>query len=219
MIRWASPNTRNLLAGAFPAPPSTYSCLNFALSGNGAVAYQANPGPAYPGYPTVLLYCPFGAPSAVPVSADIDPASRPQISHDGTLVAYSSRSNVYVWNSVTQSNILVSANTNGLPGNGISRSPVMDRFGAYVVFVSQATDLVLNAPAGSFQIYMRTLPNGATRIVSVSTNGNASLGDFEHSNIALPREGGPMVAFDSTASDLVAGDLNGQRDVFVRDIG
>src|SRR6185503_14222087 len=63
------------------------------------------------------------------------------------------------------------------------------------------------------------LSDRTTRLVTVNTNGNASLGDFEHSNIALPREGGPMVAFDSTASDLVAGDLNGQSDVFVRDMG
>jgi hypothetical protein len=215
MIRWASPNTRNLLAGAFPAPPLTYSCFNFALSANGAVTYQANPGP---GYPTVLLHCPLGAPTAVRISDDSDPASRPQISQGGTLVAYSSRSNVYVWNSVTQSNMLVSANTNGLPGNGISHSPVMDRYGTYVVFVSRATDLVSNAPSGRFQIYMRTLPGGEVRLVSVNTNGQASLGDFEHSNIALPRESGPMVAFDSTASDLVAGDLNEQSDVFIRDL-
>jgi len=216
VIRWASPNTRNLLAGPFPAPPSTYSCFNFALSGNGAVAYQANPGP---GYPTVLLYCQFGAPAAVRISTDSDLVGRPQISHDGTLVAYSSRSNVYVWNSLTQSNLLISANTNGLPGNGASHSPMMDRYGAYVVFVSRATDLVSNAPSGRFQIYIRTLLNGAIRLLSVNTNGDASLGDFEHSNIAGLREGGQMVAFDSTASDLVAGDLNGQSDIFVRDFG
>jgi hypothetical protein len=221
IIRWASPNTRNLLAGPFPAPPSAYSCFNFALSGgNGAVAYQANPGPGYPvPYPTVLLHCPFGAPAAVRISTDTDPASRPQINVNGTLVAYSSRSNVYVWNSVTQSNMLVSVNTNGLPGNGISHSPVMDRYGNYVVFVSQATDLVSNAPSGRFQIYMRTLLDNTTRLVSVNTNGEASLGDFEHSNIALPRDGVQILAFDSTASDLVAGDLNGQSDIFARDFG
>ena len=211
-IRWASPNTRSLLTGAFPAPPSTYFCFNFVLSGNGAVAYQANPGL---GYPTVLLYCPFGAPSAVRISADSDTVGRPQISHDGTLVAYSSRSNVYVWNSLTQSNTLISANANGLPANGPSHSPVMDRYGSYVVFISRATDLIPNAPTGRFQIYMRPLPNGPVRLVSASINGGASLGDFEHSNIALPRESGVAVAFDSTASDLVPGDLNGQSDVFL----
>jgi len=220
VMRWASPNTRSLLSGPFPAPPSTYSCFNFALSGNGAVVYQANPGSGYPSlYPTVLLYCPFGAPAAVRISTDSDPVGRPQISYDGTLVAYGSRGNVYVWNSQTQSNILVSANTNGLPGNGASHSPVMDRYGYLVVFVSRATDLVSNAPSGRFQIYMRSLFDGVTRLVSVNTNGDASLGDFEHSNIALPREGNSLIAFDSTASDLVAGDLNGQSDVFVRDLG
>jgi Tol biopolymer transport system component len=215
---WASRGTPDLLVGIFPTTPRTYSCFNHALSGDGlSVVYQANAGPLTS---NVLLYFRLGMTNAVRIATDSDTVGRPQISTQGDWVAFSSRSNIYLWNRSTGSNTLISVSTNGAPANGPSHSPVMSRDpnARLIAFVSKATDLVSNAPPSSWQIYVHDRSAGITRLVSANTNGLPSKGDFELSNIAVASEGPPLVAFDGMAADLVANDLNGQSDVFVRDI-
>jgi hypothetical protein len=61
---------------------------------------------------------------------------------------------------------LVSVNAQGTgSGNNQSTSPVFDPTGRFVAFVSQATDLVANAPTGQ-QIYVRNLAQGVTVLAS-----------------------------------------------------
>jgi Tol biopolymer transport system component len=214
---WASRGTRGLLVGAFPAPVSTYYCFNHALSGDGSsVVYLANAGA---GTSNVLLYFRAGMTNAIRIASYAD-SGRPQISAQGDWVAYSALGHVYLWNRITGSNTLISASTNGSPANGQSKSPIMsaDPNARLIAFVSRATDLVSNAPPSSWQVYVYDRWSVLTRLVSASVNGLPSRGDFELSNIAVASEGQPLVAFDGTAADLVANDLNGQSDVFVRDI-
>jgi Tol biopolymer transport system component len=216
---WLSANTRPLLIvnPPLPAPPSTYKCFNFALSASGrSVVYQATAGG--PSSSNVLLYFEIGFTNPVLIASDSDLVGRPQISSQGDWVAFSSRSNVYLWSRATGSNILVSANTNSVPGNGPSHSPVMDRFANYVAFLSRASDLVPDGASNHFQVYVYDCAARITRLVSVNTNGAPSADNFELSNLAIAPEGPLLVAFDSTASDLIANDFNGQSDVFVRDV-
>lgn len=53
-----------------------------------------------------------------------------------------------------------------------------------------------------------------TGLVSVATNGNPGNNASTGSSVS---NGGRFVAFDSTATNLITGDANGQKDVFVRD--
>jgi hypothetical protein len=218
---WASTNTRSLLVGAFPAPPSTYTCFNYALSGDGRhVVYQANASEYAPYSSNVLLYFEIGSTGPVRIATDSDPIGRPQISSFGDWVAFSSRSNIYLWSRATGSNTLISASTNGGPANGPSHSPVMsaDPNARLIAFVSKATDLLPTTASNHYQIYAYDRLGGTIVAVSVNTNGSASDGDFETANLAVPREGGWYVAFDSPASDLVPNDFNGASDIFLRDL-
>jgi hypothetical protein len=216
---WASTNARSLLVGVFPAPPSTYTCFNYALSGDGRhVVFQANATEFDSS--NVLLYYEIGSTGLVRVAVDSDPVGCPQISSSGEWVAFSSRSNIYLWNRTTGSNTLISVSTNGGPANGPSHSPVMSPGpdARLIAFVSKATDLLPTTASNRYQVYAYDRLGGTIALVSINTNGTASDGDFETANLDVPREGGLYVAFDSTASDLVPNDFNGASDIFLRDL-
>ncbi|MCL4699720.1 MAG: PD40 domain-containing protein, partial [Burkholderiaceae bacterium] len=82
--------------------------------------------------------------------------------------------------------------------------------GRFVAFVSSA-DLGGNA-AGRRQIWWRDTLTGETRLISTDAAGNA--GNADSGAPAISRDG-LTVAFESSATNLVAGDTNGVRDVYV----
>ncbi|BCA55149.1 hypothetical protein W02_22890 [Nitrospira sp. KM1] len=87
--------------------------------------------------------------------------------------------------------------------------------GRFVVFDSLATNLV-SAPSANGvnrQVYLHDRQTGLTEMVSVSSAGAA--GD-QDSLVAVVSDDGNIVVFDSFSANLVTGDTNGVRDVFVR---
>ena len=80
----------------------------------------------------------------------------------------------------------------------------------------RASDLVANDTNGTEDVFVRDLQLGTTTLVSVNRFGTGS----GNSNSWWPSDqrGLPFVAFQSLASDLVANDINGTFDVFVRDL-
>ncbi len=64
------------------------------------------------------------------------------------------------------------------------------------------------------QVYFRQLPGGTTRLISITPGGT---GGNSRSDFPRISDDGRYVAFQSDASDLVAGDTNGNTDVFVWD--
>lgn len=56
-----------------------------------------------------------------------------------------------------------------------------------------------------------------TQVLSVGADGRPGDGPSDHPVISQDRRTATVVAFDSVATNLVAGDTNGQSDVFVRD--
>jgi Tol biopolymer transport system component len=85
--------------------------------------------------------------------------------------------------------------------------------GRYVAFPSNATNLVAGGTSGT-QVFVRDRQTAVTELVSVSTGGGSANGLCRCPRISAD---GRFVVFSSNASNLVAGDINGFTDVFVRD--
>ncbi|HXI53260.1 MAG TPA: hypothetical protein VNH84_17205, partial [Candidatus Saccharimonadales bacterium] len=101
-------------------------------------------------------------------------------------------------------------------GAGNSHSPVFSADGGHVAFVSQANNLATNDDLGPhLDLFVRDLAARNTVLVSVSTNGFGGAND----NISLYSlsSNAQVIAFDTAANNLAAGDSNGVSDIFVRD--
>jgi Tol biopolymer transport system component len=150
------------------------------------------------------------------------------VSNDGTRVAFESAAtnlvaadangakDVFVWTSGTTA--LVSVNSAGTgPGNGESRVSAISGNGRYVVFESDATDLVASDNNGVTDIFVRDLTAGTTTRVSVSSTGAQADGASFAFGSTTVSDNGALIVFESDATNLVTGDTNGVGDVFVRD--
>ena len=121
---------------------------------------------------------------------------------------------VFLRDRVTGKTALVSRDSAGLPGNGESDYPSLSADGRFVVFRSQASNLVAGDTAGQTDVFLRDLSTGATERVSVSTAGEQGNAGSHASDVSAD---GRFVVFSSYASNLVAGDTNQTNDIFVRD--
>src|SRR5690242_7951067 len=113
----------------------------------------------------------------------IDDPSGPDMTGDGRFIAYTGQngsgtsvySSVYLWDAQTAANVLVSANLSGtISSNTFSDTPAVSADGRFVTFVSDATDLVTNADAGTYQVYIRDIASGTTKLVSADVSGGIS---------------------------------------------
>ena len=102
----------------------------------------------------------------------------------------------------------------GTQGNDFSLNPAISADGRFVAFNSFATNLVPGDTNGATDIFVRDRELGTTRRVSVGPGGVQA---NEASTAAAVSANGRFVAFDSFASNLVPGDDNFARDVFVHD--
>jgi hypothetical protein len=112
--------------------------------------------------------------------------------------------------------VRVSVNTAGAEGlQGFSRHPSISGNGRWVTFESAATNLVGSDTNGLIDICVHDRLLGITKRLNIHSSGSQSVGgDSARPVISLD---GRYVAFDSLAGNLVAGDINGRRDVFVHD--
>jgi Tol biopolymer transport system component len=108
----------------------------------------------------------------------------------------------------------VSVPTAGGEANGSSSFPSISPDGRFVAFRSRATNLVPDDTNEATDVFVHDRATGVTERVSVGADGSEGDGDSLFSAIS---EDGRFVAFASDATNLVAGDTNGVRDVFVRD--
>ena len=123
---------------------------------------------------------------------------------------------ITIGNSVpVSSTALISLADDETLGNNMSTSPAVSADGRYVVFVSRASNLVLNDTNGVDDIFVRDTQMGTTTRVSVSSSGTQSNVTSSRPDISAD---GRYVVFLSTADNLVAGDTNGLVDVFVHDL-
>src|SRR5438046_847770 len=99
-------------------------------------------------------------------------------------------------------------------GNATSLGSALSADGRFVAFHSAATNLVAGDTNGTTDVFVHDRQTGMTERVSVASDGTQ--GNNASSYPALSADG-RLVAFDSAATDLVAGDTNGASDVFVHD--
>ncbi len=117
------------------------------------------------------------------------------------------------------STIRVSVASDGSQSNDVSSGPSISADGRFVAFWSSASNLVPDDTNDSSDVFLRDTCRGAavgctpsTVRVSVATDGTE--GNGSSGNASMTGDG-RFVAFDSFASNLVAGDSNGSRDIFV----
>jgi Tol biopolymer transport system component len=150
----------------------------------------------------------------------------PSISADGESVAFSSdasnfvisdtngATDVFVRTPATSSTRIVSLSSAQILGNGASGAPSISGDGRYVAFESVAANLVPGDTNGVQDVFLRDLLPGTTERVSLGSSG--AEGDARSSWPSISGDG-RFVAFESDATNLVAGDTNGLTDIFVRD--
>ncbi|HEV3365293.1 MAG TPA: hypothetical protein VG795_14330, partial [Acidimicrobiia bacterium] len=153
-------------------------------------------------------------------------AGEPAVSENGFVVAF-----------VSDATNLVAEDTNGVSdvfvnqggtikrvslgdsfaeANGANSEPALSGDGRFVAFTSAADNLVPGDTNAALDVFVYDRQLSTVRRVSVAGDGNQADGDSRSPSIDRT---GSLVAFTSEAANLVAGDTNGQPDVFVRSLG
>jgi Tol biopolymer transport system component len=160
-------------------------------------------------------------PNGVPVGGQW-----PSISADGRFVAFMSISpdvlpglsglhfQVFVRDRSNGTTELVSVDPNGVEGNANSLAGQISADGRWVTFSSGATNLAGGWSGNHFQAFLRDRQNGTAEIVSKSSGGVLADDTSLSGDVSAD---GRYVAFESEATNLVPGDTNGVRDIFLRD--
>jgi Tol biopolymer transport system component len=121
---------------------------------------------------------------------------------------------IFVKHTVTGSTFLVSLDSSGNQAQGQSFDPAITGDGSYIAFETDDNGLVAGDSNNKRDIMVRDSQAGTTS--RVSTDSSGAEGNGNSYNAAISADG-RWVAFESDASDLVAGDNNGKRDVFLKD--
>ena len=112
--------------------------------------------------------------------------------------------------------VRVSTAADGSQANGGSfGAPVLSVEMRYVAFSSNASNLVAGDANGTYDVFVKDLQTGAINRISIAADGSQANGASGQQTLSGD---GRYVAFISEASNLVAGDTNLYRDVFVKDL-
>jgi len=178
-----------------------------------------------------------GSIATVRASVDSAGAQRPRaslepaVSEDGDFVAFQANraqgtSDILVFGRASGTTTLVSVSAAGLAGSGDHADPSISSDGRHVAFESNSSNLTPGDTNNETDIFVvdRDLDEDGTfdeageiaivraSLSSAGVEGNAG------SRSAWISADGTQVAFDSIATNLVAGDADGKRDVFVRNL-
>jgi Tol biopolymer transport system component len=149
------------------------------------------------------------------------------VSADGRYVVFNSRaSNIVAGDNNGQWDIFVkdiqtgdvqrvNISSNGVESNGNSSLGSISNDGRYVTFVSRANNLVSGDTNGVSDVFMHDRVTGETTRISVGNNGSQINNSADNAWIS---GNGKFVVYDSYASNIVANDINSNRDIFVYDV-
>lgn len=165
---------------------------------------------------------------AIDGKADTRGSNAPQISDNGRFVVFGSSANnmvisdtnnvndVFVYDRQAGTTSRVSVSSTGEQANKASSLPKISADGRYVLFTSDATNLVDGDTNNKSDLFLHDRQTGTTSRVSVSSTGEQ--GNSESGSISDLSSDGLFVTFGSSSSNLVAGDTNGYTDVFLHNI-
>lgn len=154
-------------------------------------------------------------------------SSRPTISADGRYVAFRSSAtnlvagdtngtdDVFLHDRQTGTTTRISVGVGGLQGDGDSSLPTLSDDARYIAFRSNSTNLISGLLTSDEQIYIADRMANTLAMVSLTPNRLAGIG--KSSRPILSAEG-RYITFYSNATDLVIGDTNLVRDIFMRDM-
>ncbi|MEU3183965.1 S8 family serine peptidase [Streptomyces sp. NPDC006923] len=108
----------------------------------------------------------------------------------------------------------VSVASDGTEGDGLSSAPSFSADGRFAVFNSDATQLVPGDTNGTTDVFVHDRQTGRTERISQTPGGAGGDGSSREQSISAD---GRYVAFQSNATNLVAGDTDTATDVFVHD--
>jgi Tol biopolymer transport system component len=150
----------------------------------------------------------------------------PDISDDGRYVVFQSQARlaagptfgvgmvIYLRDRSSGTTTMVSRSFDGSSMSGSSLTPRIDGPGTTVVYASSVSNLVPGDTNNATDIFAYDIATGATTLVSTSAAGAAA---DSPSRLPDVSDGGRYVVFASDAANLVAGDTNNARDVFLKD--
>ena len=145
----------------------------------------------------------------------------PSISADGRYITFQSLVggdainnpwDIIVHDRLTGKTSRVSVSSTGAQGNATSSRPTISADGRFVAFSSAASNLVSGDTNGKLDIFVHDRLTRKT--VRVNYTPTLQQGD-DHSYAPFISLRGPYIAFESLATNLVAGDTNIKRDIFV----
>jgi len=153
------------------------------------------------------------------------------ISSDGRFVAFTSLASnlvpgdtngafdVFVRDRFLRTTERVSISSDGEQADEGAFSAAVSGSGRLVVFESDASNLVADDTNGAHDVFVHDRMLGTTERVSVGASGEQANGESSMSESPAINTDGRFVVFTSAASNLVPGDTNDARDVFLRDRG
>ena len=167
---------------------------------------------------------------AVSNKAGNDASSGPIANTDGNFVAFYSDAtdlvrgdtnqarDVFLRDRGAMTTEIISVNSAGEQANRPSHAqgdaPAISGGGEVVAFYSDATNLVVDDTNAQTDVFVRNRGPQTTEIVSLAADGAQGNGPSLNPSSDLS---GNLVAFQSLASNLVAGDTNNLSDIFLRD--
>lgn len=162
-----------------------------------------------------------GVPSEIPVSAEVF-FGEPSITRGGRYIAFekfgspgcedcgndSLYSHILVFDRQTDDLFQIDLTSSGDQADGDSSNPFISSDGRYVVFESDADNLV-SGDGNSRDIFLFDRQDQKFKLISIGSDD-----DSFNSSIS---SGGRYVVFESKSDSLVSGDNNGFLDIFLRD--
>ncbi|MGN6546234.1 MAG: SdrD B-like domain-containing protein [Aureliella sp.] len=147
------------------------------------------------------------------------------ITADGRYIAFQSFSNdivagdtngysdIFVLDRSSGQIELVSTSSAGTQGNGVSEKRAISDDGRFVVFDSNATNLTDDLGANGYNIYMKDLATGETRLISRNYNGGAANGS-RRPDISAD---GRWIVFESTSQTMFPDSANSYSAIILYD--
>jgi Tol biopolymer transport system component len=153
-------------------------------------------------------------------------SSRPTISADGTRIAFESEADnlvsgdngiytdIFVRNMSNTTTKRVSVSDGESEAQGDSSEPFIAGGGMHVVFTSLANNLVSDDTNGFPDVFIRNISANNTKLISVASDGTQTNRWTDYLEPSITSDG-RYISFNSRATNLVPGDLDDARDVFV----